>query len=106
LPPESDVQSIGYLPAGRVVGLSKFVRVVDCVTKRLQTQERMTSEIASTIEQALQPQGVAVMIEANHACMSTRGVNKQGVLTTTSKMLGAFKRDPLLRSEFLASIRK
>ena len=96
---------VSYLPAKRVVGLSKLARVVDGVAKRLQVQERMTAEIACTIDEVLQPRGVAVAIEAEHACMSSRGVDKQGVTTTTSKMLGAFKDDPLLRNEFLASIR-
>jgi GTP cyclohydrolase I len=72
---------------------------------RLQIQERMTAEIAGVIDEVLQPRGVAVVIEAAHACMSTRGVHKHGVSTTTSRMLGVFKQDPVLRSEFLASIR-
>ena len=103
--PITGVAHVGYLPVSRVVGLSKLARVVDGVAKRLQVQERMTAEIASIIESVLQPRGVAVVIEAEHACMSSRGVDKQGVTTTTSKMLGAFKDDPLLRNEFLASIR-
>jgi len=103
--PITGVAHVGYLPVSRVVGLSKLARVVDGVAKRLQVQERMTAEIASIIESVLQPRGVAVVIEAEHACMSSRGVDKQGITTTTSKMLGAFKDDPLLRNEFLASIR-
>ena len=103
--PITGVAHISYLPAGRVVGLSKLVRVVDCVASRLQIQERMTAEIAALIEEVLQPRGVAVLIEATHACMSTRGVHKHGVTTITSRMLGEFKQDPVLRSEFLASIR-
>ena len=96
---------ISYLPAGRVVGLSKLARVVDCVAKRLQIQERMTAEIAEIIDEVLQPRGVAVAIEADHACMSTRGVHKEGISTITSQMLGDFKEDSVLRSEFLAAIR-
>jgi GTP cyclohydrolase I len=99
------VAHIGYLPAARIVGLSKLARVVDCIAKRLQIQERMTAEIATTIDEVLQPRGVAVVIEAEHACMSSRGVHKHGIATITSKMLGAFNDDPVLRAEFLASIR-
>jgi GTP cyclohydrolase IA len=99
------VAHISYMPADRVVGLSKLARVVDCIAKRLQIQERMTAEIAAAIDEVLQPRGVAVVIEAEHACMSTRGVHKHGISTTTSRMLGVFKQDPVLRSEFLASIR-
>ena len=103
--PITGVAHIGYLPAGRVVGISKLARVVDCVAKRLQIQERMTAEIARIVEQALQPHGVAVVVEATHACFATRGVHKHGVSTVTSRMLGVFKRDAVLRGEFLASIR-
>ena len=104
--PITGVAHIAYLPAGRVVGLSKLARVVDCLAKRLQIQERMTAEVAFIIERALQPRGVAVAIQAEHACISSRGVHKHGISTTTSKMLGAFKQDAALRSEFLASIRE
>jgi GTP cyclohydrolase I len=93
------------MPAKRVVGLSKLARVVDCIAARLQIQERMTAQIAAVIEEVLEPQGVAVVIEAAHACMSTRGVHKHGISTTTSQTLGVFKQDAMLRSEFLASIR-
>ena len=103
--PINGVAHISYVPVGRVVGLSKLARVVDCVARRLQVQERMTAEIATAIDEVLQPHGVAVVIEAEHACMSSRGVNKHGIKTTTSKLLGAFKDDALLRSEFLASTR-
>ena len=99
------VAHISYMPAERVVGLSKLARVVDCIAKRLQIQERMTAEIAAVIDEVLQPRGVAVVIEAEHACMSTRGVRKHGISTTTSRMLGVFRQDPVLRSEFLVSIR-
>jgi GTP cyclohydrolase I len=103
--PITGIAHISYLPAGRVVGLSKLARVLDCVAKRLQIQERMTAEIAAIIDEVLQPRGVAVVIEAAHACMSTRGVHKHGVSTITSRMLGLFKDDPVLRLEFLASTR-
>jgi GTP cyclohydrolase IA len=103
--PIAGVAHISYMPAQRVVGLSKLARVVDCIAKRLQIQERMTAEIASVIDEVLQPRGVAVVIEATHACMSTRGVHKHGISTTTSRMLGVFKQDAVLRSEFLAAIR-
>jgi GTP cyclohydrolase I len=103
--PITGVAHVGYLPADRVVGLSKLARVVDCVAKRLQIQERMTAEIALIIDKVLQPRGVAVAIQAEHACISSRGVHKHGISTTTSKMLGAFKQDAVLRNEFLASIR-
>lgn len=103
--PITGVAHISYLPAGRVVGLSKLARVVDCVARRLQIQERMTVQIASVIDEVLQPRGVAVVIEASHACMSSRGVHKHGVATRTSRMLGAFKQNAELRREFLDSIR-
>jgi GTP cyclohydrolase I len=103
--PITGLAHISYMPAQRVVGLSKLARVVDCIAKRLQIQERMTAEIASVIDEVLQPRGVAVVIEAAHACMSTRGVHKHGISTTTSRMLGVFKQDTVLRTEFLAAIR-
>jgi GTP cyclohydrolase IA len=105
LAPITGVAHISYMPARRVVGLSKLARVVDCIAKRMQIQERMTAEIAGVIDEVLQPRGVAVVIEATHACMSTRGVHKHGISTTTSRMLGVFKQDAVLRSECLASIR-
>ena len=103
--PITGVAHIGYLPAERVVGLSKLARVVDCIANRLQIQERMTAEIAAAIDDGLQPRGVGVVIEATHTCMSTRGVHKHGVATITSRMLGAFKQDPVLRREFLDTIK-
>lgn len=103
--PITGVAHISYMPVKRIVGLSKLARVVDCVTRRLQIQERMTAEIAAVIHEILQPRGVAVAIEAAHACMSTRGVHKHGISTTTSRMLGVFKQDATLRREFFASIR-
>lgn len=95
---------VGYLPRHRVVGISKLARVVEAYAKRLQIQEKMSSRIANTIEQVLQPLGVAVVIEGEHQCMSTRGVHKPGVSMVTSRMLGAFQADPTTRREFLAMI--
>ena len=92
---------VAYLPRTRVVGISKLARVVDAFSKRLQIQERLTVQIADTIDQVLQPLGVAVVIEAGHQCMSTRGVHKPGVSMVTSRMLGAFRTDPQTRREFL-----
>ena len=92
---------VAYLPRTRVVGISKLARVVDAFSKRLQIQERLTVQIADTIDQVLQPLGVAVVIEAGHQCMSTRGVHKPGVSMVTSRMLGAFRSDPQTRREFL-----
>lgn len=95
---------VAYLPKNRVVGISKLARVVDAYAKRLQIQEKMTAQIANTIEEVLQPHGVAVVIEAQHQCMTTRGVHKPGVSMVTSRMLGAFRNDPSTRREFLAMI--
>ena len=96
---------VAYIPAKRVVGISKLARVVDIFARRLQIQEKMTVDIASTIDRVLQPQGVAVVIEARHQCMTTRGIHKPGAGTITSHMLGAFRDDPSTRREFLAMIR-
>ncbi len=95
---------VAYLPHRRVVGISKLARVVEAYSKRLQIQEKLTSQIANTIQQVLQPLGVAVVIEAAHQCMSTRGVHKSGVTMVTSRMLGAFRDDPSTRREVLAMI--
>ena len=95
---------VAYLPAGRVVGISKLARVVDAYAKRLQIQEKLTAQIADTIQAVLQPRGVAVVIEAAHQCMTTRGIHKPGVSMVTSRMLGAFRDDPTTRREFLAMI--
>jgi GTP cyclohydrolase I len=103
--PITGVAHISYLPQGQVVGISKLARVVDALSRRLQIQERLTSEIAEVINDVLKPRGVAVAVEAAHACMSTRGVHKQGITMKTYKMLGAYEHEPLLRVEFLASIR-
>jgi GTP cyclohydrolase I len=96
---------VGYLPHHRVVGISKLARLVDAYAKRLQIQEKLTAQIANTIDEVLQPRGVAVVIEANHQCMSTRGVHKPGVSMVTSRMLGAFRDDPTTRREFLSMLR-
>jgi GTP cyclohydrolase IA len=95
---------IGYLPDRRVVGISKLARVVDAYARRLQIQEKLTAQIANTIEEVLQPRGVAVVIEAAHQCMTTRGVHKDGVTMVTSRMLGAFRDNGETRREFLTMI--
>lgn len=95
---------IGYLPHSRVVGISKLARVVEAYARRLQIQERLTAQIAAAIETVLEPRGVAVVIEASHQCMTTRGVRQHGVSMVTSQMTGAFREDPMTRREFLAMI--
>lgn len=97
---------VGYLPDRRVVGISKLARVVEVFARRLQIQEKMTAEIAATIDTVLKPRGVGVVIEAAHHCMTTRGVNKPGVTMTTSTLLGAFRENADTRREFLALLRK
>lgn len=96
---------VAYLPQGRIIGLSKIPRLVDCFARRLQVQERLTCQIAETLQETLQPQGVAVVVEARHLCMMMRGVTKQNTTMVTSSMLGRFRTDPKTRSEFLALIR-
>jgi len=95
---------VAYLPHGRVVGISKLARVVDAYAKRLQVQEKMTAQIADCIEDVLQPRGVAVVIEAAHQCMTTRGVHRPGVTLVTSRMTGDFRNNPMTRREFLSII--
>jgi GTP cyclohydrolase I len=95
---------VAYLPHRRVVGISKLARVVEAYAKRLQIQEKLTAQIANTVNDVLQPRGVGVIIEANHQCMSTRGVHKPGVSMVTSRMLGAFRDDTNTRRELLALI--
>jgi GTP cyclohydrolase IA len=95
---------VAYLPHRRVVGISKLARVVEAYARRLQIQEKLTAQIANTIQQVLEPRGVAVVIEAAHMCMTTRGVHKPGVTMVTSRMLGAFRDDPTTRREVLAMI--
>ncbi|MDX1737833.1 MAG: GTP cyclohydrolase I FolE [Alphaproteobacteria bacterium] len=92
---------VAYLPSSRVVGISKLARVVYIYAKRLQIQEKMTAQISNTINDVLQPKGVAVVIQAQHQCMTCRGVHKQGVDMVTSSMTGLFRTDPRTRSEFL-----
>jgi GTP cyclohydrolase I len=95
---------VAYLPDRRVVGISKLARVVEVYARRLQIQEKLTAQIANTINQVLQPKGVAVVIEAAHQCMTTRGVHKPGVTMVTSRMLGAFRDNPATRRELMALI--
>jgi len=95
---------VAYLPEHRVVGISKLARLVDAFAKRLQIQEKMTAQIADTLNEILQPKGVGVILEAAHQCMSTRGVHKAGVAMVTSRMLGTFRTDPSTRREFLAIV--
>jgi GTP cyclohydrolase I len=95
---------VAYLPHRRVVGISKLARLVDAYAKRFQIQEKLTAQIANTIQDVLEPRGVAVVLEAAHQCMTTRGVHKQGVTMVTSRMLGAFRDDPSTRRELLAMI--
>jgi GTP cyclohydrolase I len=95
---------VGYLPTNRVVGISKLARVVEAYARRLQVQEKMNAQIANTIQKILQPKGVAVVIEAGHQCMTTRGVHKTGVTMVTSTMIGAFRDNSDTRREFLAVI--
>jgi GTP cyclohydrolase IA len=95
---------VAYLPHHRVVGISKLARLVEAYAKRLQIQEKMTAQIANSINGILEPKGVAVVIEAAHQCMTTRGIHKPGVTMVTSTMLGAFRDDASTRREFLAMI--
>ncbi len=96
---------IAYLPKNRVVGISKLARLMEVFSKRLQIQEKLTAQIANTLQQVLEPRGVAIVIEAAHQCMTTRGVKKPGVTMVTSKMLGCFREDPTIRKEFMSLIR-
>ncbi|MFK0165594.1 GTP cyclohydrolase I FolE [Rhizobium sp. NPDC090279] len=96
---------VAYLPNGRVLGLSKVARVVDIFGRRLQTQEAMTAQIANAIDKTLRPRGVAVMIDAEHMCMSMRGVQKQGSSTLTMTFTGAFKADPAEQARFMSLVR-
>lgn len=97
---------VAYIPKGKVIGLSKVARLVDVYARRLQVQERMTREIADAIVEAIHPQGVAVILEAQHLCMMMRGVEKQGSMTSTSTMLGCFRESAQTRNEFLSLIRR
>jgi GTP cyclohydrolase IA len=95
---------VGYIPTGRVVGISKLARVVDAYAKRLQIQEKMTAQIANVIQDVLAPAGVAVVIKAEHHCMSTRGVHKHGTEMVTSRMLGVFRDNHMTRQEFMSLV--
>jgi GTP cyclohydrolase I len=97
---------VGYLPHGRIIGLSKVARLVEVYARRLQVQERLTQQIASQLENALAPRGVAVVLEAQHLCMMMRGVQKQNSHAITSAMLGHFESDAAARSEFMQLIRR
>jgi GTP cyclohydrolase I len=97
---------VAYLPRTRVVGISKLARVVDAYARRLQIQDKMTAQIANTLEEVLQPLGVAVVIEATHQCMTTRGVHRPGTSLVTSRMLGAFRDNSTTRREFLAMLQR
>ena len=99
------VAHVAYLPSQKVVGISKLARLVDAYSKRLQIQEKLTSQIADTLEEVLEPRGVAIMIAAEHQCMSTRGVHKHGVDTVTTRFTGAFKDDPKLEERFLRLVK-
>ena len=96
---------VGYLPSGKVAGLSKFARLVDVVTRKLQVQERITSEIADILIDVLKPHGVMVVVEGEHMCMCARGVKKYGSQTVTSAVRGSFRKDSTLRSEFLSLLK-
>ncbi len=97
---------VAYIPQGKVIGLSKIPRLVEVFSRRLQIQERLTSQIAETISEKVQPLGVAVVVEASHLCMSMRGVEKQNSVAVTSAMLGVFHDDARTRSEFLELVKK
>ena len=104
--PVVGVAHVGYLPTNRVVGISKLARVVRGYARRLQIQEKMTAEIATAIQEVLQPAGVGVVIEAEHSCMTLRGVDVPGASLTTSTLLGVIRDDPRTRKEFLSLTRK
>src|SRR6476469_2801539 len=95
---------IGYLPRNRVVGISKLARLVDAYARRLQIQERFTAQIANTLNEVLKPHGVAVVVQATHGCMTTRGIHKSAASLVTSRMLGVFRRQAQTRQEFLATL--
>jgi len=102
--PFTGTAHVGYLPDGRVVGLSKLARVVDAVARRPQIQEQMTEQIADLIMNEVQPRGVAVIVEASHSCMTIRGVRKPGSMTTTSAVRGILKTNPATRAEFMSLV--
>ncbi|ULH16907.1 GTP cyclohydrolase I FolE [Deinococcus sp. KNUC1210] len=95
---------IGYIPSGKILGLSKFARITDLYARRLQVQERLTTQIAEAVQELLDPKGVAVVLEGVHLCMAMRGVEKQNSSTSTSAMRGLFKSDPRTRAEFMSAV--
>jgi GTP cyclohydrolase IA len=95
---------VAYVPNGRVVGISKLARIVDVYAKRMQTQEKLTAQIANTIDEVLKPQGVGVILKASHHCMTARGIHKHGTDLVTSRMLGCFRENPITRQEFLKMV--
>ncbi|ADY25241.1 GTP cyclohydrolase 1 [Deinococcus proteolyticus MRP] len=95
---------VAYIPDGKILGLSKFARIVDLYSRRLQVQERITTQVAEAVEELLQPKGVAVLMEGVHLCMAMRGVQKQNSSTTTSAMRGLFRTDPRTRAEFMSAV--
>jgi GTP cyclohydrolase I len=95
---------VAYVPNGRVVGISKLARIVDVYAKRMQIQEKLTAQIANTIDEVLKPQGVGVIVKASHHCMTTRGIHKHGTDLVTSRMLGCFRDNPITRQEFLTMV--
>ena len=97
---------VGYIPNGKVVGLSKIPRVVEMFSRRLQVQERLTTQIAETLDEVLDPRGVGVVIESKHLCMMMRGVEKQNAYAMTSSLLGEFEQDPKTRQEFMGFLRQ
>ena len=97
---------VAYLPSGKILGISKLARIVDCFARRLQAQERLTYQIADFIMNKLKPQGVAVVLEASHSCMTIRGIKKPGSVMVTSALRGIFKRDPKTRSELMSLMQK
>jgi GTP cyclohydrolase I len=99
------IAHVAYLPSERIVGLSKIARVVDIFARRLQTQEGLTNQIATALEEGLRARGVAIMMSARHHCMAARGAHQPGVATVTFRFLGEFERDPTLRDRFMAAIR-
>jgi GTP cyclohydrolase I len=101
----SGVAHVAYIPSNRVVGISKLARLVEIYAKRLQIQEKMTAQIANTLNDVLKPRGVAVVIEASHLCMTTRGVQKPGAVMQTSHLLGLFRKDPRTRQEFFSLLK-
>ncbi|WP_164473467.1 GTP cyclohydrolase I FolE [Deinococcus detaillensis] len=97
---------IAYIPDGKILGLSKFARIVDLYARRLQVQERITTQVAEAVEELLAPKGVAVLLEGTHLCMAMRGVQKQNSSTTTSAMRGSFRDDPRTRGEFMSAVQQ